>query len=229
MASNQNDPHGAGRVLNGGAQLREASGAIILLHGRGGSAAEMIALGREISPPGIALLAPEAAQHSWYPNSFLAPLAQNEPWITSAVNKVRGIVEQCAALGISSERVALAGFSQGACMASEFAARHPQRYAAIIAFTGGLPGPAGSDFDHPGSLDGTAVLLSSGDPDPYIPWTRVEETAEEFRSMEASVIIDRFPGRPHTVLPEELYKAQILLRSGFAREKADHPSRTPKP
>ena len=221
MAYIQNDPHGTGIVLNGGDGLQEASGVMILLHGRGGSAAEMIGLGNEIGLPGIALLAPQAAEHTWYPNSFLAPLSQNEPWLTSALNRVQGILEQCAASGISAERVAIVGFSQGACLSSEFIARHPQRYAAVIAFTGGLIGPLGGDLHHAGSLHGTAVLLSSGDPDPHVPWARVEETAQQLRSMGASVRADRFPGRPHTILPEELHAASSLLHSAFAIEKAD--------
>ena len=220
IAYRQNDPHAAGSVLNGGAALQETSGAIILLHGRGGSAAEMIGLGKEMNLPGIALLAPQAAEHTWYPSSFLAPLSQNEPWLTSALKKVQGIGEQCAASGISSERVAIVGFSQGACLASEFVARHPRRYAAVIAFTGGLIGPIGSDLHHPGSLDGTAVLLSSGDPDPHVPWIRVEETARQYRSMGASVRADRFPGRPHTISTEELNAARRLLGSAFASETA---------
>jgi phospholipase/carboxylesterase len=226
MANSQNDPHEADSILNGGTSLVEASGVMILLHGRGGLAAEMIGLGREISPQGITLLAPQAAEHTWYPNSFLAPLSQNEPWLTSALNKVQGIVEQCAASGVSSDRVAIVGFSQGACLGSEFVARHPRRYAAVVAFTGGLIGPLGSDLRHPGSLNGTMVLLSSGDPDPHVPWTRVEETAQQLRSMRASVQAHRFPGRPHTVLPEELNAARSLLGSAFANERADSHSRT---
>ena len=220
MAFSRNDPHGAGNLLSGGPALQDASGVMLLLHGRGGAAAEMMSLGREIDLPRITLLAPQAADHTWYPYSFLAPLSQNEPWLTSALNRVDTILEQCAASGISSERVVIAGFSQGACLASEYAARHPQRYAAVIAFTGGLIGPPGSGLHHPGSLQGTPVLLSSGDPDPHVPWTRVEETAQQLRSMGASVRVDRFPGRPHTILPEELNTARSLLRSSFASNEA---------
>jgi phospholipase/carboxylesterase len=220
MADRQNDPHGMGTILNGGPPLQVAYGAIILLHGRGGSAAEMIDLGGEISPPDLALLAPQAEKQTWYPYSFLAPISQNEPWLTSALNRVQGIVKQCEASGIPSERVAIAGFSQGACLASEFVARHPRRYAALVAFTGGLLGPPGSDLRHDGTLAETPALFSSGDPDPHVPWTRVEETAEQFRSMGASVRLERFRGRPHTILPEELETARTFLRSAFAGQKA---------
>ncbi len=144
-----------------------------------------------------------------YPNSFIAPLSQNEPWVSSALNRVEGLVQQCIGADVPSHRIV--GFSQGACLASEFAARHPRRYAAIIAFTGGLLGPLGSDLHHAGSLHGTSVLLSSRDPDPHVPWRRVEETAEESRSMGAMVRTSRLKGRPHTILSEEIRAAQELL------------------
>ena len=207
----QDDPHGNGQVFSRGAKLEASARVLILLHGRGGSAADMLALGQELSRADTALLAPQAAGHTWYPNSFLAPLSQNEPWITSAMNRIDGLVQQCAAAGVSSHRIAIIGFSQGACLASEFIARYPRQYAALIAFTGGLLGPLGSDLHHAGSLQSTEILLSSGDPDPHVPWSRVEETADEFRSMGAAVRIARLKGRSHTILPEEIRTAQELL------------------
>jgi phospholipase/carboxylesterase len=211
MVSSTGDTQEEGGVLTGGASLEEASGAIILLHGRGGSAAEMIALGREIALRGLALLAPQASERTWYPHAFLAPIQINEPWLTSAMNKVTHLLELCADFAIPATRTAIVGFSQGACLATEFVARHPKRYGAVIALTGGLLGPLGSDLAHPGSLEGTPTLLSSGDPDPYIPWSRVEETGRQFQLMDASVEIKKYPGRAHTVVPEELDAAQKLL------------------
>ncbi len=205
------DLHGAEQVLSRGAQLERATGVLILLHGRGGSATDMLALGQELSQADTALLAPQAAGHTWYPNSFLAPLSQNEPWLTSALKRVETLVQQCSAAGVPAERIGIVGFSQGACLASEFAARQPRQYAAIVAFTGGLLGPLGSDLHHAGSLQGTSVLFSSGDPDPHVPWRRVEETAEEFWSMGALVRTTRLKGRPHTILPEEIRAARELL------------------
>ncbi len=210
----QDDLHGAEQVLRRGAKPGASDGALILLHGRGGAPAEMLALGEELSQGDMTLLAPQAAGHTWYPNSFLAPISQNEPWLTSALTRIEALVQQCIAAGVPSQRIGIVGFSQGACLASEFAARKPRQYAAVVAFTGGLLGPLGSNLHHGGSLQGTKVLLSSGDPDPHVPWSRVEETAEEFRSMGAVVRTTRLQGRPHTILPEEIRTAQELLHDG---------------
>ena len=157
------------------------------------------------------MIAPEAAGNSWYPYSFLAPLQQNEPWLSSALTLVETLVLRCATEGVPPERIVLCGFSQGACLATEFVARHPRRYGALIALTGGLIGPAGSDLRHEGTLEGLPVLLSSGDPDPHVPWTRVEESAEVLGTMGADVEMQRWPGRPHTVLPQEVAMARKIV------------------
>ena len=220
IAAHIPSPHAEARVLERGIALEDALGAVILLHGRGGSAEDILALGNELRLSKAALLAPQAAGHTWYPNSFLAPIESNEPWLTSALDLVRTLVGRCAAAGIPSERVAIVGFSQGACLASEYVARHPQRYGALVAFTGGLIGPPGSDLHHAGALDGTPVLLSSGDPDPHVPWTRVQETAEQFTRMGAVIQTQRYPGRPHTILPEEVQAARELLGSVLTLPKS---------
>lgn len=211
IADGRNDPHAEGSLITGGTVLGEASTALILLHGRGGSATEMITLGQEIALRGMALLAPQAADHTWFPQSFLAPVRTNQPWLASAMKKIAALINLCTEFLIPMKQIAILGFSQGACLATEFAASHPQRYGPLVAFTGGLFGPAGSDLSHPGSLQGTPLLLSSGDSDPYIPWLRVEETARQFRLMNARVELTRYPGRPHTVLSEELDAAQKFL------------------
>ena len=215
-----NDPHQEGGILTGGAALQEASTAIILLHGRGGSATEMITLGQEIALRGMALLAPQAADRTWYPQSFLAPVGTNQPWLDSAMKKIEGLINLCTECLIPVTQIAILGFSQGACLAAEFVVRQPQRYGSVVAFTGGLVGPLGSDLSHPGSLQGTPVLLSSGDPDPYIPWVRVEETAQQLRLMDARVELTRYPGRPHTVLSQELDAAQKFLCAAFQGERS---------
>lgn len=212
---NDNDPHGSGQVLSIGVSLKEATGAMILLHGRGASASDILRLGQEIAPPGVSLMAPEAANHTWYPYSFLAPLSQNEPGVSSALRLILGLVDKCEAFGIPSQRVAIVGFSQGACLASEFVARYPRRFAGLIAFTGGLLGPPGSNLQHSGSLAGTEVLLSAGDQDPHVPWQRVEETAERFRDMEALVKVDKYPGKPHSVSAIEVSAARNILYSAL--------------
>jgi phospholipase/carboxylesterase len=211
MSAANASPHTSDEVLQRGEPLRTANSALILLHGRGGSAQDIVSLGEALALSQVALLAPQAAGHTWYPNSFLAPIPSNEPWLSSAVGLVASIVDSCILAGIPSERVVLLGFSQGACLACEVVARHPRRYGALIAFTGGLIGPLGIDLQHDGSLSGTPILLSSGDPDPHVPWSRVEETAHQFERMGGGVQLRRYPGRPHTVLQEELETAGALL------------------
>ncbi len=205
------DPHEWAAVYQAGAAPAKAGGALILLHGRGGSAQNILSLGEGFELPRVSLFAPQAEGYTWYPNSFLSPIASNEPWLSSALNAVSRVVDQCMDLGFAHERIAITGFSQGACLACEFVARRPVRYAALVAFTGGLIGPLGADLHHAGSLDGTPVLLSSGDPDPHVPWTRVEETAEQFAAMGATLILKKYLNHPHTVIPDEMAQARALL------------------
>jgi phospholipase/carboxylesterase len=209
------DPHGDGPVMTAGVALAEARSVLILLHGRGGSAQDILGLGTELGDASTAYLAPQAAQQTWYPNSFLAPIAQNEPWLSSAIARVNVCVARSLAAGIKLERIAIIGFSQGACLASEFVARHPGRYGALVVFTGGLIGPLGMDLRHPGQLDGTPVLLSSGDPDPHVPWERVRATAEVLTEMGGAVQTARYPNRPHTILREEIEAARDLIRTAL--------------
>jgi phospholipase/carboxylesterase len=215
MATHSASPYVGASVLQRGSPLEEAIGAVILLHGRGGSAKDILSLGGELRLPGVGFLAPQVVGHTWYPNSFLAPIESNEPWLTSALEIIHALTRRCAAAGIDTKRVAIVGFSQGACLACEFIARYPQRYAALVAFTGGLIGPIGSDLHHAGKLLGTPVLLSSGDPDPHVPWKRVQETAKQLTAMGAIVHTQRCPGRQHTILPEELQAGRSLLESVF--------------
>jgi phospholipase/carboxylesterase len=167
MAAAPADPHRDQPVRHSGEPLESAIGAVILLHGRGGSAEDILSLEQPLYRPRLAYLAPQAANNTWYPNSFLAPIAQNQPWLDSALRKVEATVEDVAAAGISTERILLGGFSQGACLATEFVASHPRRYAGLIALTGGLIGPPGMDLTHTGSLAGTPAFFGSGDPDPH--------------------------------------------------------------
>ncbi|GGG90515.1 alpha/beta hydrolase [Silvibacterium dinghuense] len=207
--------HGGAPVLTAGARLASAKGALILLHGRGASAEDILGLGAAIGKASLAMIAPQAANHTWYPYSFLAPRAQNEPWLSSALEKLAAIVEEVKRGGIGEDRIVIAGFSQGACLATEFVASHPARYAGLIAFTGGLIGEPGSDLRHAGSLAGTPALLLSGDPDPHVPWSRVEESAAVLSEMGAAVTAQRFPGRSHTVSAAEIGLAQEFLEAGY--------------
>jgi predicted esterase len=209
------DPHGNGLLLHAGASLASADGLVILLHGRGGSAADILSLQSALDPEivglNLAWLAPEADGRTWYPNSFLAPRAANEPYLSSALARVESLVREAASAGIPAERIVIAGFSQGACLTSEFVASHAARYAGMIAFTGGLVGPLGSELDHGGDLGGTPALLLSGDPDPHVPFSRVEETAAVLTRMSAQVTLKRYPGKPHSVSAVEIELAHQLV------------------
>lgn len=214
------DPHAGGRLLHAGASLEAADGLVILLHGRGGSAEDILALKEAMAPElhglELAWLAPEAAERTWYPNSFLAPREENEPYLSSALGRIAALVAEAGAAGILPERIVLGGFSQGGCLSTEFVASHPARYAGLIALTGGLMGPLGSPLAHAGDLAGMPALLLSGDPDPYVPWSRMEESAAVLTRMGAAVTLKRYPGRPHTVSFEEIALAEGLIEGAFA-------------
>lgn len=207
------DPHKSQPVLHLGAPLAEAHGVVILLHGRGANAEDILGLSHELAHPGLAYLAPQAAQRTWYPTSFLAPQAENEPWLTSALAKLKSIVDDAVANGIPTERIILCGFSQGACLSSEFVARNPTRYGGLIALTGGLIGTDQevASATRVSGLAGTPGLLLSGDPDPHVPWKRVEQTAAILEAMGADITTKRYPNRPHTVTRDELELANQLV------------------
>jgi phospholipase/carboxylesterase len=205
------DPHGHQPVRAAGRKLSDAAAAVILVHGRGGSAEDILNLGREFDCPELAYLAPQAAGNSWYPSSFLAPIQQNEPWLTSALHKLAQLIEDISHAGIAREKIILAGFSQGACLASEFVARNAARYGGLIAFSGGLIGPPGTEFRYAGKFDGTPAFFGGGDPDPHVPWQRVQESASVLAALGAEVVLRRYPGMPHTINQEELEEARRLI------------------
>jgi predicted esterase len=205
------DPHAARPVLVRGAPPGSARLAVICVHGRGASAEDILTLAHEIDLADIAYMAPQAAGSTWYPYSFLAPIANNEPGITSGLGVIARLVQSAAEQGIPAERVALLGFSQGACLSLEFAARHARRYAAVIGLSGGLIGPPGTPRDYAGSLDGTPVFLGCSDVDSHIPLERVHETAEVCRRMGAEVDERIYPQMGHTVNRDELDAVRALL------------------
>jgi phospholipase/carboxylesterase len=205
------DPHGKQPIVKGGTPLDRAAGALILLHGRGGTAEDILSLGKALADDRFALLAPQAADQTWYPYSFLAPRRQNEPYLSSALSRVEAVLALAIQAGIPAERVAVCGFSQGACLATEFVGRHPQRYAALLAFTGGLIGPMDEPITLTGDLGRTAALFSSGDPDPHVPWERVSQSADLLVEIGAQVFVERYPGRPHTILSIEVERGKELL------------------
>jgi predicted esterase len=209
------DPHRDQPVLTRGKKLSEAAGAIVLLHGRGASAEDILGLAHEFNRSDLAYLAPQAAGQTWYPYSFLAPFEQNEPWLTSALNKVGDIVRQIEQAGIPREKIVISGFSQGACLSTEFVARNAAKFGGLVAFSGGLIGPPGTQFRYPGTLDGTRALFGGSDVDAHVPWQRVEESASVLTSLGAEVTLKLYPGMPHTVNQDEIKEARKLLGGAF--------------
>jgi predicted esterase len=187
--------------------------AMIMVHGRGASAEDMLGLAEELRTTDVAFLAPQAAGRTWYPYSFLSPIADNEPGITSGLGVIAGLIDGLVAQQIPIGRIALIGFSQGACLSLEFAARHPRRYKAVIGLSGGLIGPPGTPRDASGSLDGAPVFLGCSDIDPHIPLARVRETAEVFRRIGAAVDERIYPRMGHTVNEDEIAAVRALLLS----------------
>lgn len=203
--------HRGGRVLAAGEPLDRARGAVILVHGRGASAESIMTLAPELDAAGMAYLAPQANSGSWYPFSFMAPMAQNEPFLTSALGALEDLVAHVEAAGIPAERIVLVGFSQGACLSSEFVARNARRYGGLVAFSGGLIGPAGTPRDYAGSLAGTPVFLGCSDVDSHIPKERVLESEEVLRRIGGAVTAKLYPGMGHTVNADEIAHAQAIL------------------
>ncbi|MEJ0011927.1 MAG: alpha/beta fold hydrolase [Bauldia sp.] len=205
------DPHRGQPVLTAGAPIAEAKGAVIMLHGRGADAADIIGLSRVIDRPDLAYLAPDAAGHAWYPRPFMTPVAGNEPWLSSAKGVVAHLVAEVGLAGIPLERTALVGFSQGACLALEFAARNPRRYGAVIALSGGLIGEAIPVSAYAGSLAGTPVFVGCSDTDPFIPLARVQESAAVMAHLGGEVTERIYPHAAHTIVPDEVESVRRIL------------------
>lgn len=197
-------------MLQAGPVPAEAGAAVILVHGRGASARDILTLAPELNQPGLCYLAPQAAGASWYPWSFLAPIERNEPGLSSGLSVLGALMDRLAEEGIPAERLLLLGFSQGACLVLEFAARRARRFGGVVGFTGGLIGPPGTPRDYVGSFAGTPTFLGAGDPDPHVPWARVQESADVFRGMGAAVDLRRYPGMGHAINSDEIDAARLL-------------------
>ena len=204
--------HSGQPVLAAGEPLETATAAMVALHGRGADASDIIGLAADVAPPGMAIVAPQAAGNTWYPHRFLEPFARNEPYLSSALRIVADLIGRLEASGIPAERIALLGFSQGACLALESGARKARRYGSLIGFSGGLIGPPGTDFAYSGSLNGTPVFLGCSDVDFHIPKERVEETAAALARLGAEVDMRLYSGMGHTVNRDELEAAREMLR-----------------
>jgi predicted esterase len=200
------------RVVEAGADLRTARAAMVLLHGRGATAEDIMTIATEVQSPGWAYLAPQAAGNAWYPNPFTAPLESNEPYLSAALETVSRLVERVESR-MPAQRLVLLGFSQGACLALEWAARNARRYGAVIGLTGGLIGPAETPREYTGSFEGTPVFIGSSDVDPYIPMKRVVETGEVMKRMGAEVSVRFYPGMGHMVGLEELETIRQLTET----------------
>lgn len=187
-----------------GARLSEAQAVMILIHGRGASAESILGLAPALAQPGLAFLAPQAADGTWYPFRFLEPIERNEPYLSSALGIVAGLIAQARAAGIPGERIALLGFSQGACLCTEFVARNAARYGGVIGLSGGLIGPDGTPRDYPGSLAGTPVFLGCSNVDAHIPLRRVDETAAVLAQLGGAVTKRIYSNMGHTVNDDEL-------------------------
>ena len=210
-------PHQGQPVKTAGAPLEKARAAMIMVHGRGGTPETLLSAVPALAHPEFAYLGPSAKANTWYPNSFLSPIPSNEPGISSGMQAIRDLLERIAAAGIPAERTMIVGFSQGACLSSEFVARHARRYGGLAVLSGGLIGPDGTPRDYAGSLDGTPVFLGCSDVDSHIPKQRVEHSAEVLRSLGGTVDMRIYPGMGHTVNDEEMDAVRAIMDGIQAR------------
>jgi predicted esterase len=204
-------PHDHQPVERRGPVLGEGQGAVILVHGRNAGPANILDLVERLDRPDFTYLAPAAAGRTWYPQSFMAEIASNEPGLSSGLRALGLLVGQAESAGVPSHRIVLLGFSQGACLASEFAVRHPAPYGAVVAFSGGLIGPSGTTWAPHATFDGTPVFLGCSDVDAHVPEARVRESADVFTQAGAEVDLRIYPGMAHTINDEEIAAAQALL------------------
>jgi len=204
-------PHQGQPLLTAGASLERARAAMVMLHGRGASAENILELAEELNAPGFAYLAPQAANNTWYPYSFLVPIERNEPGLSSGLAIIASILSQIEQAGIPLERTMLLGFSQGACLMLEFVARNARRYGGVAGLSGGLIGPDGTPRDYPGSLEGTPVFLGCSDIDPHVPKERVELTAQVLQQLGGDVTLRLYHRMGHTVNTDEIKAVQRMM------------------
>jgi phospholipase/carboxylesterase len=209
--SYQSDPHAEQPIATAGLPLAKSRRAVLMLHGRNASPRNILDLVPRLDRPDFSYVAPGAANNTWYPFSFLEQVAKNEPYLTSAMSRLEHVLADIQAAGISHERIALLGFSQGACLAAEFAYRHAQRLGGVVLFSGGLIGPPGTTWESSRSFGGTPVFLGCSDIDAHVPQWRVDESADVFDRMEAVVTKRIYPGMGHLVSDDEIRAAQSLL------------------
>ena len=204
-------PHQGQPVRTAGSELEGATAAMVMVHGRGGRAEDILSIAGLLGRDDFTYLAPQAANNTWYPFSFLQEIAKNEPGISSGMQAIRDVLAQIESTGIPPERTFLLGFSQGACLSLEFAARHTRRYGGVACLSGGLIGPDGTPRDYQGSLDQTPIFLGCSDIDSHIPKERVEESAEVMRRLDGDVTMKIYPGMGHVINEDELQHVRAMM------------------
>lgn len=214
------DPHADQPIETAGESLEDASAAVVIAHGRGATAPSILGLAEDIDVADVAYVAPQASHNTWYPHSFMAPMSDNEPWLSSALAFFARAVVKARDAGLADEQIILGGFSQGACLASEFTARNAWQWGGVFALSGGLIGPEGTEFDFEGSLEGTPVFIGCSDVDPHIPLERVHETAEVFEDLDADVDERIYEGIGHGIIPEEIEAVRELVE-GVVEQSLD--------
>ncbi len=210
--TNFKGPHQGQNIVHAGADLSAAKAVMIMIHGRGASAQSILGLAGELdNVDEITFLAPQAANNTWYPYSFLSPTDQNQPGLNSGLQAIYDLISGVQSKGFSSDKIFLLGFSQGACLASEFAARHPAKYAGIIALSGGVIGDSVELSKYNGDMKGTPVFMGCSDIDPHIPEQRINESVKVFNKLGASVQKNIYPGMGHLVNEDEIKHIQELI------------------
>ena len=204
--------HQGGLLRTAGEPLGNARAAMLMLHGRGATAEDILTLAERLGEPGFAYLAPQATNNTWYPNRFLVPLESNEPWLSSALRRAGEVVDAIRAAGIPDERIMLLGFSQGACLTLEYAARNARRYGGIAGLTGALIGPEDTPREYGGSFAGTPIFLGCSETDIHVAKERVEETARVLRGLGAHVTERYYPNLDHSVNEDEIQFVRGMMR-----------------
>jgi len=198
-------------IQSAGKKIQDAAKVLIMVHGRGASAGSILGLAPHLNVNTFALLAPQAENNTWYPYSFLAKPEQNEPWLSSALELLKEVVNDVTGQGIAAENIYFLGFSQGACLTLEFAARNARKYGGIAAFTGGLIGDQLNPENYSGDFEGTSIFIGTGNPDPHVPLQRVEESAGILEKMNAKVSLRVYENRPHTISQDEINQVNTLI------------------
>jgi phospholipase/carboxylesterase len=205
-------PHQGGLVRMAGEKLESARAAMLMVHGRGAGAEDILSLAGQFGLPGYAYLAPQASDNSWYPNRFLAQLSDNEPWLSSALAFLDEVYARIKA-SILPERTIILGFSQGGCLALEYAARHARRYGGLVGLSGALIGPADVSRDYAGSLSGTPVFLGCSDVDPHVPKERVDQSAGILKALGGTVTERIYPQMGHIINPDEIGAVRQIMET----------------